>query len=122
MAFRPAQHTDGMRSFLGIGEALVFGMYDGVRMGPGFNPSQEARDELVEVAIFAASRRIPLEIHAYTDDAAKAILDVFETVVRSHPLHDLRWAIAHLNTGSAATLERMKRLGLGYTVRTSEGH
>lgn len=117
MAFRPARHSDGMLSFLGIGEALVFGMNDGVTMGPGFNPSQEARDGLVKVATFAAQRRIPVEIHAYTDDAAKAILDAFETVAMSYPLKDLRWSIAHLNTGSADTLDRMKKLGLAYTVQ-----
>ncbi|GAA4128801.1 amidohydrolase [Aminobacter aganoensis] len=117
MAFRQPHYSDGMVSFLGLGEALVFGMNDGVQMGPGFNPPQAARDELVKVATFAAQKRIPVEIHAYTDDAAKAILDAFETVSKSFPLDDLRWSIAHLNTGSAETLDRMKKLGLAYTVQ-----
>jgi predicted amidohydrolase YtcJ len=117
MAFRPPRHSDGMLSFLGLGEPLVFGMYDGVQMGPGFNPPQAARDELLKVTTFAAQRRIPLEMHAYTDDAAKAILDTFEAVAKSHPLKGLRWSIAHLNTGSAETLDRMKKLGIAYTVQ-----
>ncbi len=83
----------------------------------GFVPTQDARDELREVAHFAAERRIPLEIHAYTDDTARATLDVFEEVNEAHPLRDLRWAIAHLNTGSVETLDRMKRLGLSFTVQ-----
>ncbi|MCY1364885.1 Amidohydrolase family protein [compost metagenome] len=71
----------------------------------------------MKVALFAAERRIPIEIHAYTDDAANAILDVFEAVHKTHPLNDLRWSIAHLNTGSERTLDRMQRMGLAYSVQ-----
>ncbi|MBD9428915.1 amidohydrolase [Achromobacter sp. ACM03] len=117
MAFRPPRHDDGKLAFLGLGENLVSAMNDGVRMGPGFNPPAEARQELARIARYAAERRIPLEIHAYTDDAASAILDVFEEVGRDHDLRPLRWSIAHLNTGSRRTLERMARLGLAYTVQ-----
>ena len=41
MAFRPSRHDDGQLAFLGLGENLVTGMNDGVRMGPGFDPSAE---------------------------------------------------------------------------------
>jgi len=37
-------------------------------------------EELYKVAVMAARRKYPLEIHAYTDDAAEQILDVFERV------------------------------------------
>ncbi|WP_447919739.1 amidohydrolase [Achromobacter aegrifaciens] len=117
MAFRPPRHDDGQIAFLGLGENLVTAMNDGVRMGPGFNPPEQARQELARIARYAAERRIPLEVHAYTDDAASAILDVFEEVGRDHDLRPLRWSIAHLNTGSRRTLERMARLGLAYTVQ-----
>jgi len=117
MAYRPPRHDDGQVAFLGLGENLVTAMNDGVLMAPGFKPSPEARSELVKVARFAAERRIPLEIHAYTDDAASAILDAFELVARDHDLRPLRWSIAHLNTGSDRTLQRMARLGLAYSVQ-----
>jgi predicted amidohydrolase YtcJ len=117
MAFRPPLFRDGLLSVAGMGEFLVFGMNDEVQMGPGFDPPKEAREELVKVAKFAAERRFPLEIHAYTDDAAAAILDAFEIVAKSCPLHKLRWCIAHLNTGSARTFDRMKNLGIAYTVQ-----
>ena len=90
---------------------LVFGMDDGVKMGPGFQPSAKDREELLKVASFAASRGYPVEIHAYTDDAASAILDVFEEVGKRHDLGKLRWAMAHLNTGKPETFRRMKALG-----------
>ncbi len=60
---------------------------------------------------------IPLEIHAYTDDSADAILTIFEQVAQQYDLRPLRWSIAHLNTGSPQTLERMRKLGLAYTVQ-----
>lgn len=113
----PPLFGDDMLRFLGVGESLVSGMNDGVRMGPGFNPSQVARDEREKVALLVAERGYPLEIHAYTDDAAKAILDVFEKVARTRPLKGLRWTITHISTGSEETFERMRKLGLAYTVQ-----
>lgn len=117
MAFRAPRHPEGLTPFVGMGEVEVFGVNDGVRMGPGFQAAPEALAELEEVATLAASRRIPLEIHAYTDDAASQILDVFEDVNDTYPIGDLRWAIAHLNTGSPETVARMKALGLAYSVQ-----
>ena len=117
LTFLPPLFGDDMLRFLGVGEVLVFGMNDGVMMGPGFSPSQKARDELFKVAMLAAERAYPLEIHAYTNDGASAILDVFEKVAEKRPIKDLRWAITHISTGTEETFERMRRLGLAYTVQ-----
>jgi predicted amidohydrolase YtcJ len=117
MAFRAPRQRGGPTPFVGIGESIVFGVNDGVRMGPGFQATPEALAELEEVATFAASRRIPLEIHAYTDDAASQILDVFERVNETYPIRSLRWAMAHLNTGSPETIARMRALGMAYSVQ-----
>jgi predicted amidohydrolase YtcJ len=117
MAFRAPRERGGPTPFVGMGEAVVFGVNDGVRMGPGFQATPEALAELREVATLAASRRIPLEIHAYTDDAASQILDVFEQVDAVHPIGDLRWAMAHLNTGSPETIARMRALGMAFSVQ-----
>lgn len=117
MAFRAPRQRGGPTPFVGMGESIVFGVNDGVRMGPGFRATPEALAELEEVATLAASRRIPLEIHAYTDDAASQILDVFERVNATYPIGGLRWAMAHLNTGSPETIARMKALGMAYSVQ-----
>lgn len=117
MAFRAPRQRGGPTPFVGMGESIVFGVNDGVRMGPGFVATPEALAELQKVATLAASRRIPLEIHAYTDDAASQILDVFEEVDDAHPIRGLRWAMAHLNTGSPDTIDRMKGLGMAYSVQ-----
>jgi hypothetical protein len=67
--------------------------------------------------MLAAHRRYPLEIHAYTDDAAKQILDVFERVAQTVDIHDMRWCIAHIHTATHETFDRMKKLGICYTVQ-----
>lgn len=84
MAFRPARADDGQLAFLGLGESLVAGMNDGVRMAPGFSSSAQDKTALRQVATFAAKRGIPLEIHAYTDDSADAILTIFEQVAQQY--------------------------------------
>jgi predicted amidohydrolase YtcJ len=117
MAFRAPRERGGQTPFLGLGEVAVFGVNDGVRHAPGFQATPEALAELEKVATLAASRRIPLEIHAYTDDAASQILDVLERVNRVHPIGELRWAMAHLNTGSPETIARMNSLGMAYSVQ-----
>ena len=117
MAFRQPHYDTGMISFVGLGESLVAEMNDGVQMGPGFESPPEAKARLHQVAEFAAARSIPVEFHAYTDDAASDILDVFEEVAKTHPIKDLRWSLAHLNTGSPRTIARMAALGMAFSVQ-----
>lgn len=117
MAYRPSVHDDGYLAFLGLGESLIMGMNDGVRMAPGFASSSTDQKEMRKALAYAAKRRIPVELHAYTDDSAASILDAIEEVAREHPIKDLRWSLAHLNTGSLATLRRMRDLGLAFSVQ-----
>lgn len=104
MAFRAPQDPDGLTPFVGLGELLTFGTFDGTLLEPGFRASASSLAALESIATLAASRRIPLEAHAYTDDAGSQILDVFEEVNRVYPIAELRWAMAHLTTGTVATI------------------
>jgi predicted amidohydrolase YtcJ len=45
------------------------------------------------------------------------LLELFERVNEVAPIKDLRWSIAHLDDASSASLERMKKLGVGWTVQ-----
>jgi predicted amidohydrolase YtcJ len=54
---------------------------------------------------------------AYTDDAAAQILDIFEKVNQTYPIGNLCWSIAHLTTGTVATVRRMKALGMALGVQ-----
>ncbi|EMW6553290.1 amidohydrolase [Citrobacter werkmanii] len=117
LAFRPAMHDDGRIAFLGFGESLVMAMNDGVRMSSGFTSPAESQQEQLKVLQLAAKEGVAVEIHAYTDDSADAILDVISEVAKSHDIAPLRWSIAHLNTGTPETIARMKKLGLAYSVQ-----
>jgi predicted amidohydrolase YtcJ len=117
LAYIPPLLGDDMLHFAGLGEIVVFGMNDGTRLAPGFDPPREAQDRLFDIATWAAQRGYLLEIHAYTNDSAKHILDVLERVAQHHPLAGLRWDIAHISTGTADTFARMKVLGLAYNVQ-----
>jgi predicted amidohydrolase YtcJ len=117
VAYMPPHFGDSMLKFLGLGELLVFKSFDATRLAPGFQVPDDGRDELYKVAMLAAHRKYPLEIHAYTDDSAKQILDVFERVAQTVDLHDLRWCIAHIYTGSPETFKRMAKLGICYSVQ-----
>jgi predicted amidohydrolase YtcJ len=116
-AYMPSRFGDDMLKFLGVGEILVFKANDGVRLAPGFSAPEDGREELYKVAVIAAHRKYPLEVHAYTNDSAKQILDIFERIAKTVDLHPLRWCMTHVTTGTAETFERMKRLGLCYTVQ-----
>jgi predicted amidohydrolase YtcJ len=86
-------------------------------MSPGFDAQNDGREELYKVAVMAARRKYPLEIHAYTDAAADQILDVFERVSRTVDIRNLRWCIAHIHSATRKTFERMKKLGICYSVQ-----
>ena len=116
-AYLPPLLGDGMLRFMGLGEILVFRTNDGTRLAPGFQIHQDGLEELYRVALLAAHRNYPLEIHAYTNDAARQILDVFERVAQTVDLHPLRWCIAHISTGTFDTFARMGKLGLCYSVQ-----
>ena len=117
LSYMPPRFGDAKLRFLGLGEIIVFKANDGVRMAPGFDAPNDGREELYKVAVMAARRNYPLEIHAYTDDAARQILDVFESVSQTVDIRNLRWCIAHIHTATRETFERMKKLGICYSVQ-----
>jgi predicted amidohydrolase YtcJ len=107
----PMGMGDEMLRFNGIGENVAWGMYN------NDSPSDEDKAQLYEIARWAAGRRMSLNMHWHNDRSVGQLLDIFERVDREAPIRDLRWAIAHLNDASTATLERMKALGVGWAMQ-----
>ncbi len=105
MAFRPARADDGQLAFLGRGKPVA-GM-TACGWPCVFLPQSKTKPRFASRDV-CGKTGIPLEIHAYTDDSADAILTIFEQVAQQYDLRPLRWSIAHLNTGSPQTLERMR--------------
>jgi predicted amidohydrolase YtcJ len=107
----PMGFGDAMLRFNGIGENVAWGVYN------NDDPPQAARDQFTEICRWAAEQGMSLNIHWHNDRSVGVVLDTFERVNRDIPIGNLRWAIAHLEDASAATLARMKALGVGWALQ-----
>jgi predicted amidohydrolase YtcJ len=107
----PMGFGDEWLRFNGIGENVAWGMY------ANDNPTEASREQFYEICKWAASQRMSLNIHWHNDKSVGIALDSFERVNKEIPMTDLRWAIAHLEDASSATLERMKALGVGWALQ-----
>ena len=107
----PMGFGDGMLRFNGIGERITWAMNNKDK------PSDDDKQKYYEIAKWAAERGMSLTMHWNRDQSVAELLTIFERVNREVPIGKLRWSIAHLNNASAATLRRMKALGIGWTVQ-----
>jgi predicted amidohydrolase YtcJ len=113
----PSHLGDDWLRFVGPGEIVVFGMYDGSLVAKDVKPSAEAKKALLEFSSWAAQNGYTIHIHSSHNTNASQILDVFEEVNRTTPIADLRWAISHVEDATDSTLLRMKALGIGYAIQ-----
>jgi predicted amidohydrolase YtcJ len=102
---------DDMLHFNGIGERITAATYNNDA------PGEEAKEKFYAIIRWAAQQGLTLTIHWQENKSVGQLLDLFERVNRETPITGLRWSIAHLNDGSAATFERMKALGVGWTMQ-----
>lgn len=114
----PRNFGDDWMKALGLGEVMVWGFHDGaLGRSPNFKPRPGAADTLREIANWAAARGLRIQMHATMDTTATQILDIFEEADAKNSIKDLRWVIAHLEDASPRSLDRMKKLGMGYLVQ-----
>jgi predicted amidohydrolase YtcJ len=111
LGLMPMGFGDDMMHFNGIGEQVLWSVNNVEK------PPAAELEKLYEIAKWAAGRGYTMTFHCNSDAAVGPILDVFERVNRETPITGLRWSIAHLNDGSAASLRRMKVLGMGWTMQ-----
>lgn len=116
LGLMPMGYGDDMMHFNGIGEQIVWAINNVEK------PSPADLERFYQIAKWAAGRGYGLTFHCNTDAAADAILTVFERLdrevsIREGSIKDLRWSLAHLNDASAASLRRMKALGMGWTMQ-----
>jgi len=112
LALLPQGFGDDMLRFNGIGERITWAMN-----GIDGKPSEEAKAKYYEIVRWAASRGLAVTMHWNGEGNADELLGIFERVNAEFPIAPLRWTIAHLNDGSARTFQRMKALGVGWTVQ-----
>jgi predicted amidohydrolase YtcJ len=107
----PAGFGDEMLRFSGLGERVTWAMNNNDR------PSESEKASYYQIAKWAAERGLGLTMHWNNNSSVDQLLTLFEQLDKEVPITGLRWSIAHLNDASAASLERMKALGLGWTVQ-----
>ena len=107
----PMGFGDDMLRFNGIGEAVTWGMYN------NDSPSEAQKNQLYDVATWAAGRQLTVTFHWNNNASAHHLFDVIERVANDTPIASLRWSVAHMNDASDASLQRMKALGLGWAMQ-----
>ena len=110
-ALLPMGFGDDRLHFNGLGERITFAMNNNPE------PTAEHKERYYEIVRWAAERGMTITMHWGPDDTVPHLLEIFERVNAQVPIKPLRWSIAHLNDASDATLERMAKLGVGWTVQ-----
>jgi predicted amidohydrolase YtcJ len=110
-ALLPMGFGDDRLHFNGLGERITFAMNNNPE------PTAEHKERYYEIVRWAAERGMTITMHWGPDETVPHLLEIFERVNREVPIAPLRWSIAHLNDASDATLERMAKLGVGWTVQ-----
>jgi predicted amidohydrolase YtcJ len=112
LAMMPMGFGDEMLRFNGIGERITWAMN-----GISGEAPQADIEKYYEIARWAAERHLGLTMHWDSEKNVNQLLAVFDRVNKEFPIANLRWTIAHLNDGTAATFQRMKALGVGWTMQ-----
>ena len=107
----PAGFGDEMLRFSGLGERVTWAMNNNDK------PGDAEKASYYQIAKWAAERGLSLTMHWNNNASVDQLLTLFEQLNKDVPITGLRWSIAHLNDASPASLQRMKALGLGWTVQ-----
>ena len=112
LAMMPQAFGNDMLHFNGLGERVTWAM-NGIN---GIPPDAD-KEKYYEIVRWAAQRGLTVTMHWNTEANVDHLLGIWERVNREVPIAPLRWTIAHLNDASPQTLQRMKALGIGWTVQ-----
>ena len=107
----PLGFGDGMLKFNGLGERITWGMNN------NDSPTADEKDNLYQIVKWAAQRGLPVTIHWPKNETVDTLLSTYERVNQEIPIANLRWSVAHLNNASPQSLQRMKAMGIGWTIQ-----
>jgi predicted amidohydrolase YtcJ len=110
----PEGFGDDMLKFNGIGERVTWGMNN------NDHPTAEDKEAYYQIVRWAAQKGMPVTMHWPKDETAETLLSIYERVNTEFPISDLRWSVAHLTNASVKNLQRMKALGVGWTIQRPE--
>ncbi len=107
----PQGFGDDMLKFNGLGERPTWGMNN------NDHPSDDDKEKYYQIVRWAAQRGMPVTMHWPKNETADTLLSIFERVNAEFPITDLRWSVAHLTNASVQNLQRMKAMGVGWTIQ-----
>jgi predicted amidohydrolase YtcJ len=107
----PQGFGDDMLKFNGIGERVTWGMNN------NDHPTPEDQEKYYQIVRWAAQKGMPVTMHWMNDASADTLLSIYERVNAEFPIGDLRWSVAHLTNASVQNLQRMKAMGVGWTIQ-----
>jgi len=107
----PQGFGDDMLKFNGIGERVTWGMNN------NDHPTDEDKETYYQIVRWAAQKGMPVTMHWPKDETADTLLSIYERVNAEFPIADLRWSVAHLTNASVQNLQRMKAMGVGWTIQ-----
>ena len=107
----PMGFGDDMLKFNGIGERITWDMNNNDK------PTQAQKEQYYQIIKWAAEQGMALTMHWSSEASVNELLTLFERLNKEVPITGLRWSIAHLNDASEKSLQRMKALGMGWTVQ-----
>jgi predicted amidohydrolase YtcJ len=107
----PQGFGDDMLKFNGLGERVTWGMNN------NDHPTAEDKEKYYQIVRWAAQQGIPVTMHWPKDETADTLLSIYERVNGEFPITGLRWSVAHLTNASPQNLQRMKAMGVGWTIQ-----
>jgi len=107
----PQGFGDDMLKFNGLGERPTWGMNN------NDHPTDDDKEKYYQIVRWAAQRGMPVTMHWPKDETADTLLSIYERVNAEFPITDLRWSVAHLTNASVQNLQRMKAMGVGWTIQ-----
>jgi predicted amidohydrolase YtcJ len=107
----PQGFGDDMLKFNGLGERVTWGMNN------NDHPTAEDKEMYYQIVRWAAQKGMAVTMHWPKDETADALLSIYERVNAEFPIADLRWSVAHLTNASIRNLQRMKAMGVGWTIQ-----
>jgi predicted amidohydrolase YtcJ len=109
----PMGFGDDWLRFNGIGENVTWGFYN------NDDPSPQQKEQLTAVLRWAVAHDMTATFHWHNNLAVHHLLDVLERIDAETPIARLRWSIAHLNDASTESLQRMRAMGVGWTMQNA---
>jgi predicted amidohydrolase YtcJ len=107
----PQGFGDEMLKFNGLGERITWGMNN------NDHPTAEDKEMYYQIVRWAAQKGMAVTMHWPKDETADTLLSIYERVNAEFPIADLRWSVAHLTNASVQNLQRMKAMGVGWTIQ-----